>query len=107
MEWGDGTPSCPQRTQRQHPSWADDVEAAEALCNVCEVMMVQSDQDQEEGEILEENIPADRAATRPRSASMTPAKRTAACLGECSGYVLDVQCAPRQTDQQPNHLARI
>lgn len=89
MEWGDGTPSCPQRTRRQHPSWADDVEAAEALCNVCEVMMVQSDQ--EEGEILEEDSPAERAATRPRSASMTPAKRTAACLGESLPPRMSVQ----------------
>lgn len=42
MDWADGTPSCPDRSRGRaaHASWADDVEAAEALSNVCEVMMV-------------------------------------------------------------------
>lgn len=52
MDWCDGTPSCPQRQRRHHTSWADDVEAAEALCNVCEVMMVASQVSQSQGALL-------------------------------------------------------
>lgn len=40
----------------------------------------------EEGELPGGESPAGRAGTRPKSASMTPAKRTAACLGEFGGW---------------------
>ena len=73
-------------------SWADQVEAADALFEGCDRFLQSM---QEEGDGDGEVVgplglaaagtgasPPERAGTRPRSASLTPAKRAATCLGE-------------------------
>lgn len=77
-------------------SWADQVEAADALFEGCD-RFLQSMQEEgdDDGEVVGPlglaaagagASPLERAGTRPRSASMTPAKRAATCLGELTGY---------------------
>jgi hypothetical protein len=68
-------------------SWADQVEAADALFEGCDRYLQSMQEDGDDGEVvgpldLAAGSPPGRATTQPGSARVTPAKRAAACLGE-------------------------